>query len=87
MLSSKFGSASAFVIGSLDASFSLESFQWLLDSSTTHHLTIDVVNLHTLVPYTGYEIVTLDSGISLTISHLGSSVIIVNYYDLKLHKN
>nr|XP_009786936.1 PREDICTED: uncharacterized protein LOC104234972 [Nicotiana sylvestris] len=51
---------------------------WLIDSGTTHHITVDFDNLGIYSEYQGPEEVTLGNDSKLPISHVGKSSVIVS---------
>lgn len=57
---------------------------WFLDSGATHHVTSDVNNLSSFIPYVGYEHLQVGNGTNLSISHRGHSSLSLASGDLKL---
>lgn len=83
----KAGVASAFMEDTPKSSSTFETTQWLLDSGATHYHTIDAVNLHTSVHYTGHDSVTVGNVSFLSTKHyLGVSTMIVNDHGFHLHQ-
>ncbi|KAJ0466586.1 hypothetical protein HanIR_Chr14g0673761 [Helianthus annuus] len=57
---------------------------WIPDSDATAHMTIDSSIVFDLAPYTGCERVVVGSGMSLTISYIGTALLCLSDRDLVL---
>ncbi|KAJ3708562.1 hypothetical protein LUZ61_012267 [Rhynchospora tenuis] len=58
---------------------------WYIDSGATTHVTSDINNLSSSMPYNGSEAVHIGNGSGLTISHKGYSIISIGDITLKLN--
>lgn len=48
------------------------STEWYIDSSATHHVTNDVNNLSSFMPYDGFDALQIGNGTGMPITHIGS---------------
>lgn len=61
------------------------AFEWLLNFSVTHHVTMDLANLTTHTPYSGLEDIFISNVVGLSITHIGSLSSSFTSYPFKFH--
>ncbi|KAJ4758161.1 polyprotein [Rhynchospora pubera] len=59
--------------------------EWYLDSGATHHITSDINNLSSFVPYDGMDRLQIGDGNGMSISHIGSFTIHVGTVSIILN--
>jgi Reverse transcriptase (RNA-dependent DNA polymerase)/gag-polypeptide of LTR copia-type/GAG-pre-integrase domain len=57
---------------------------WYLDSGATHHVTNDINNLSSYMPYDGMDSLKIGNGLGMRISHIGSCKLTLANYALVL---
>ena len=60
------------------------AFEWILDSSVSHHITTNLDNLSLHYPYSGYDDILIGDGNGLSISHVGSLTLLASSNSLTL---
>ena len=58
---------------------------WYLDSGATHHVTNDINNLSSYMPYEGTDSLFIGNGSGMEISHVGSAQLTFSNYTFLLH--
>jgi gag-polypeptide of LTR copia-type len=59
--------------------------EWYLDSGAFHHVTNDINNLSSYLPYEGVDALHIGNGSGMKISHIGSSYLTFSNHSLLLH--
>jgi GAG-pre-integrase domain len=59
--------------------------EWYLDFGDSHHVTNDLNNLSSYLPYEGFDALHIGNGSGMKISHIGSSLLTFSNHTLLLH--
>jgi gag-polypeptide of LTR copia-type/GAG-pre-integrase domain len=79
----KFNAYNTFTVDS--TSQDPDSSTWIVDSGSSHNVTNDVQNLNSFFSYKGTDKLHIGNGVGLEISHIGSQILQVGDYTIKLN--